>query len=414
MKTLKKFAVMIVCAVLMCGCNTEEKDESMPDRLSKMRSGSVIPVQAESEEESGYIPLNYDVQKGMWISYIDLAPMLEVDSDDEFRQNFTEVCENIVSLGCNTVYVHVRPFGDALYRSELYPTSSYVPLENGQPLFDPLEIICETAHNYELSVHAWINPLRCQSESFFENVDDSFQTKEWYNENSDKIQSVENSGNMWLNPAYPEVRSLIAEGAAEIAENYNIDGIHYDDYFYPTTEKSFDEQCYAQMAQGESLSNWRLDNISEMCSEIYSAVKSVDERIEVGISPQGNIENNYDFMYADVRKWCEDDRYCDYILPQIYFGFNNSVKPFEQTLQDWLDIAEQGDVKLVIGLGAYKIGEESEFTDNEGIIAQQAEMALKKCQGIALYTYSSLFVPDYELVNRTEAEIQYIAIILGT
>lgn len=412
LKRLKKLAVLILCAALMCGCNSEKNNDSKSDRLSQMRSGSVVPVQAETQQESGYVPLNYEVQKGMWLSYIDLAPMLEVGSEEEFRGNYTEACENIVSVGCNTVYVHVRPFGDALYSSELYPVSSYVPLENGQPLFDPLGVICEISHDFELSVHAWINPLRCQSESFFENMASSYQTKEWYDENSDKIQSVENSGNLWLNPAYPEVRGLIAEGAAEIAENYQVDGIHYDDYFYPTTEKSFDEQCYAQMAQGQTLSSWRLDNISEMCREIYSAVKSVDERIEVGISPQGNIENNYDFMYADVREWCAGTGYCDYILPQIYFGFNNSVKPFEQTLQDWSDIAAQGEVRLIIGLGVYKIGEESEFTDNQGIIARQAEIALDKCQGTALYAYNSMFEPDYDLVNRMETEIQYVAQVL--
>lgn len=412
MKRLKKIAVLVLCAVLMCGCNSGEKNESKTDRLSHMRSGSVVPVQAETEQNSGYVPLNYEVQKGMWLSYIDLAPMLEVNSEEEFRNNFTEACENIISVGCNTVYVHVRPFGDALYYSELYPASSYIPLENGQPLFDPLEIICEIAHDFQLSVHAWINPLRCQSESYFENMDSSYLTKKWYDEHSDKIQSVKNSGNLWLNPAYPEVRQLIADGAAEIAGNYQVDGIHYDDYFYPTTEKSFDEQCYAQMSQGQTLSSWRLDNISEMCREIYSAVKSVDESIEVGISPQGNIENNYDFMYADVRKWCLDTGYCDYILPQIYFGFNNSVKPFEQTLQDWTEISSQGEVRLIIGLAAYKIGEESEFTDNEGIIAQQAEISLECCQGAALYTYNSLFEPNAELVNRMETEIQYVAQVL--
>ncbi len=412
MKRIKKTAVLILCAVLMCGCNSEEKDESKSDRLSYMKSGSVIPVQSETQQDNGYVPLNYEIQKGMWLSYIDLAPMLEVSSEEEFRDNFTEACENIVSVGCNTVYVHVRPFGDALYYSELFPASAYLPLANGKPLFDPLEVICEISHDFELSVHAWINPLRCQSESCFEDLDNYYQTKEWYDENSDKIQSVENSGNLWLNPAYPEVRQLIAEGAEEIAENYEIDGIHYDDYFYPTTETSFDEECYVQMAQGQSLSNWRLDNISEMCREIYSAVKSVDERIEVGISPQGNIENNYDFMYADIRKWCEDTGYCDYILPQIYFGFNNSVKPFEQTLRDWSDIASQGEVRLIIGLAVYKIGEESEFTDNQGIIARQAEMALCECQGVALYAYNNMFEVDSDLVNRMETEIQYVAQIL--
>ena len=123
---------------------------------------------------------------------------------------------------------------------------------------------------------------------------------------------------------------------------------------------------------------------------IYSAVKAVDEDIEVGISPQGNIENNYQYLYADVERWLTEDGYCDCMIPQIYYGYDNTVKPYLETLNTWRAIDK--DKKLVIGLAVYKIGSEDEFTDNAGIICRQAEDALTAdCQGYALYNYISLF-----------------------
>lgn len=410
---MRKFAAIMLCCVLLCGCNSDnDTDNEVSDRLENMRSASVMPVvqdKIECQDDNIDNTLNYDFQKGIWLSYIDLAPMLFC-GEESFKREFKQACEKITELGFNTIYVHARPFGDALYSSELYPASNYISQTNDKADFDMLEIVCDTAHEYELSVHAWINPLRCQTAEEFENIDDSFLTKKWYSEKNDYLQSVEGSINLWLNPAYDEVRELIACGAAEIAENYNVDGIHYDDYFYPTTDESFDNECYAAMSDGEDLDSWRMDNISEMCAEIYSAVKAVNENIQVGISPQGNIENNYEFMYADVKKWCADEGYCDYILPQIYFGYENSVKPFTLTLQDWCEITMEGDVELVIGLGAYKIGDEQEFTDTVGIIAQQIEdvFSNENCSGAAVYTYNSLFSPDSQLSARINKECESI------
>lgn len=122
--------------------------------------------------------LNYTVQKAIWISYIDLADMLTGKSAEEFRVNFSQACENALSIGCNTLYVHVRPFGDAIYDSELYPASRYITGVAGeQGGFDPLDIMIQTAHDKGLSFHAWINPLRCENEECFQNYDDSFLLK---------------------------------------------------------------------------------------------------------------------------------------------------------------------------------------------------------------------------------------------
>lgn len=140
----------------------------------------MIPVCGEknyTDVETSH-KLNYTVQKAIWISYIDLADMLTGKSAEEFRENFSQACENALNIGCNTLYVHVRPFGDAIYDSELYPASRYITGVAGeQGGFDPLDIMIQTAHDKGLSFHAWINPLRCENEECFQTYDSSFLLK---------------------------------------------------------------------------------------------------------------------------------------------------------------------------------------------------------------------------------------------
>ena len=396
---MKKFILATV--IMLTGCTADIPNDTI--NYERIRTPSpmfqTIPNEQNIPNENEcYSPLKFDRRKAIWLSYIDLAPMLSADNADDFSLAFDSACSDITELGCNTIYVHVRPFGDALYDSVLFPPSEYLCGD-----YDPLEIICDTAHSYGLSVHAWINPLRLQTADKLADFTD-FKASEWFINGDDKVSFIDNDGHLWLNPAYSEVRDLISEGAYEIAESYDIDGIHYDDYFYPTTDSDFDAKCFAETGADSSLDEWRRDNISKMCHEIYESVKSVDSRIEVSISPQGNMENNYHKLYADVKKWISEEGYCDRVIPQIYFGYNNTVKAFISTLDEWQQICESGNVALDIGLAVYKIGSEEEFTDNTGIIARQIGDC-NSCQGISLYSYSSLFGEnrnDERIINERE------------
>lgn len=122
----------------------------------------------------------------------------------------------------------------------------------------------------------------------------------------------------YLNPGYSESNELISAGVKEIVCNYDVDGIHIDDYFYPTTNASFDKDAFSASGYS-SLSAFRTDNCTKTVKALYSAVKETNSTALFGIAPQGNIQNNYDFMYADVRTWCAGRDYIDYIMPQIYF-----------------------------------------------------------------------------------------------
>lgn len=382
---------------------------------------------ATRREEPVVVPatngaLNYDEVRGIWISYLEYSELLTGKSESVFRDNISEAFDNCVELGLNTVYVHARSHGDAYYDSELFPWSRYVSGSmNAAPSFDPLEIMVEEAHERDISIHAWINPLRLCSSSDMKNYGDHI-VSDW---NKDSKTSgryvVEVNGTYYLNPAYDEVIELICDGAEEILLNYDVDGLHIDDYFYPTTDASFDSEAFK--ASGDSyLSDFRFDNCDELVSALYDTVKSANADALFSVSVQGSIENNYNQLYADVEKWCSYDGYLDYIVPQIYYGFDNSTQPYSECLSRWEEICAAGGVPLVVGLTVSKIGYEDvwagegefEWIEDRSILARQLMEAME-CRsygGVSLYSYRSIYSAAAEVKSQVWDEIEEFTALL--
>lgn len=385
---------------------------------TEIQTVSASQTNGKKQEKSSYSALNFDEQKGFWITYLEYASILRNKSEKSFRNSISEYFDNISNLGFNTVYVQVRAFGDAYYDSELFPSGEQFDGTIGTAnRFDALQVMIECAHNRGISVHAWVNPMRTMTTSQIEKLDDSYTIKKWYN--SKRGDYIVKSGDRWyLNPAYDEVTDLIAAGITEIAANYKVDGIQIDDYFYPTTDKSFDSAVYAKMGNGTSLSDWRIANVNKMVKKLYKSVHSANDTVVFGISPQGSVENNYGELYADVRKWCSESGYCDYILPQVYFGFDNAALPYADVIALWNGMVKSSDVKLVIGLAAYKVGAEDgyagsgkrEWLENSDILARQMKLAesLGNYGGVALYRYDSVFNPTSDVAAQVSKEIKNI------
>ncbi len=418
MRLISKLLIIIMC-IALAGCsygegNTEIETSTTPFQY---KSSPVPFLYNTKNEQKQDVPVKkvvkYDNVKAIWLSYIDISPMLTGKTEQQFTLAFTNACKNISELGCNTIFVHIRPFGDALYSSDIYPASRLITGKAGQiGAFDPLSVMINVAHSYKLSIHGWINPLRLETQECFANYDSRYLTKRWFERKNGYVCSVEGDKHLWLNPGYSEVRQLIADGAAEMVKKYDIDGIHYDDYFYPTTAESFDKACFASAGHGKTLSVWRLENISDMVKRIYDAVKSVNSEAVVGVSPQGNLDNNYRYMYADMKKWGSTKGFVDYICPQIYFGYNNPVKPFIPTLKEWESVVTEPAVSLYIGLAVYKIeGGEDEFVNTEGIIARQiADIGNSdKCKGFCLYAYCNTFADSERARKELDSTKQQIS-----
>ena len=367
----------------------------------------------KTETGSGRVIINYSQQKAMWVSLFELESMMKGQSESQFRYNFEQLCRNCSSLGINTLYVHARGLGDAFYESKLFPWSEYASGKVGRsPGYDPFKIITQTAHSYDLSVHAWINPFRCGTPSEMSATPDGYLIKQWYNDPDRYLEFVSYSefyGKYWLNPGIGSVRSLSAKGVKELVSGYDIDGIHIDDYFYPTEETWFDEATYRNyyMAGGKlSLRDWRLWNCTQTVKSIYDTVKAENSALVFGIAPQGNYENNYNYMFADVALWLSQPGYCDYLAPQIYFGYENPWKPFANTLAQWASLPRDSSVQLVIGIAAANMELKEEYYNDVGIIARQIKDSFSYGAGTAIYRYDSLFAPaegyGYRAARETE------------
>ena len=368
-----------------------------------------------------YSALNYREQKGIWISYLEYDSIMKNKSESSFRNTIAAYFDNVKALDFNTVYVQARAHGDAYYDSELYPSGDRFNGTMGtSESYDALQIMIEEAHARGLSVHAWINPMRLMTDTQIKGLSDSCKISQWYNNSeTNGTYIVKHSGRWYFNPAYSEVVEFIADGITEITANYDVDGIQIDDYFYPTTDSSFDSTAYKNSDTAMSLSDWREKNVNYMVKKLYNAVHSANPSAVFGISPQGSVENNYNLLYADVKKWCAEEGYCDYILPQVYFGFENASLPYGDTIALWSSMTTCSKVKLVIGLAGYKVGVEdtyagssgkNEWINNSDILARQMKLAaaLSNYGGVAIFRYDSVFAPASAVAEQVALEIENI------
>ena len=216
----------------------------------------------------------------------------------------------------------------------------------------------------------------------------------------DKTIGIKYEDGIYLNPAKKDARKLITDGVKEIIENYPVDGIHFDDYFYPTTDESFDKAEYNQYLKSFAserdampLSEWRKSNVNMLVAEVYKTIKEHDENIVFGISPQGNINNDLN-MGADVISWCKCIGYVDYVCPQLYYSLENPALKFEAGLDNWLKLERHQKLKLYAGLAVYKAGsdaDEGTWKLSDDILSQELRLIRENdLDGYILYDYEAV------------------------
>ncbi len=417
MKRMRTHIVLLFLgvAILLSACTKMVPEESVTQILSMDSSDE--PFNPSGPMEMSMPDLEIDMEepymKAVWLSQYDLLSLYSTEGQQRPAEHFTTlmqtVLDNIVKEGFDTVIVQIRPFGDSMYPSEYFPTSSYVSGSYGKEMiYDPFAIIVELAKERELDVHGWINPLRAMKPMDIEHIADSYIIKQWYDDetlNGDYL--VEVDGRLYLNPAYQEVRNLIVSGAREICQKYDISGIHMDDYFYPTTDASFDRIAYTAYKNDGgtlSLADFRYENINSLVRELYSTVKSEDEALLFGISPMGNLQTSYTTLYTDVYTWCKEDGYIDYICPQIYFGLEHQTHDFKTVYQTWKTIIKNENVKLVVGMtfGKAQSGVDNyagtgktEWAENKDVLKRCLEYLnnRKECQGVVFFCYQYMYDP---------------------
>ncbi|MBQ4051147.1 MAG: family 10 glycosylhydrolase [Oscillospiraceae bacterium] len=384
------------------------------------------PLPADSDVAAACVnAAKTDETRAMWIAFLDLKPILVGQSKENFSASVDEMFENCKNAGMNTVIVQVRPYGDSFYPSDFFPWSDYASGKMGEALtFDPLKIMVQKAHDMGLKIEAWVNPLRAMTETQITEVSDEYPIRQWYDSERKKEKNLfVTGGRLYLNPASSEVRDLIAAGVAEIVRNYDVDGIHIDDYFYPSgLEFTYDAAQYADyLAKGGTLSqgDWRRSLTSKMVRQIYRTIKTVDKTVTFGISPRGINSQTYELLYADVAQWVQHTGYLDYVAPQLYYGFENSTAPYSETLKEWSEMVTEDSVRLIVGLSPYKIGTEdlyagegkNEWLENDDIIARQInEMrSYENGDGVILFRYEQVFGNPSQAMEKEKSN--FIALL---
>lgn len=390
----KKIVPIIVSIIAMLSviCISSFTREKPPKKQNDINN-----IAALSSKATADTPESDEEMRGVWVSYMELSMENESSKTQKaFEDKFTEIAQKCREIGFNTLIVQVRPFCDALYKSSYYPWSHILTGTQGEnPQYDALQIMCDICKENNLKIHAWINPYRVSSN----------ETPKKLSDNNPYIKNTEigikTDNGIFLDPSNETAQQLISDGVKEIAKNYDVDGIQFDDYFYPTEDEIFDKKQYEAYIEkyGKEncmgLDNWRMQNVNTLICKVYRTIKSVDSSVEFGISPQGNIGNN-DGLYADVKSWCTCKGFADYICPQIYFSLENPALTFEDCLDSWTSLDFDENVKLYVGLGGYKAGngeyDEETWLLSDSILADEYDILRnnKSVRGFMLYSYNSL------------------------
>lgn len=307
--------------------------------------------------------------RGVWVATVENIdwPSRRDLTPEQQRREYQKMLDAHQRVGINAIFFQVRPASDAFYRSELEPWSKFLSGRQGKdPGWDPLPFLVEEAHRRGMEFHAWFNPYRASTDTSTARLAPLHPYRrhpEWF---------LRYSGKLLYNPGLPEVRAYITQVIVDVVRRYDIDGVHFDDYFYPYPEPRqviHDEAAFARYnEQNLSLADWRRRNVNQLVEQVHAAIAAEKRWVKFGISPFGVWMNSnedpegsdtrafqgHSGLYADAREWLRQG-WVDYVLPQLYWSTNFRVAAYPTLIEWWS--RNRYDRHLYIGQGAYRMME---------------------------------------------------------
>ena len=366
--------------------------------------------------------------RGVWVATIGNIDFHKHRKKTSFQKEYLEVVNNLAKNNFNTIIFQIRPMNDAFYKSELNPWSRYLSGKEGEGIsgFDPLKFMVEEAHKHKLEFHAWLNPYRVtgktplRKEAYLETL----SPKNFARKHPEFVLEVPlDDGNyqLVLNPGEPEVIKFIQDTVKEIAENYNVDAIHFDDYFYPykgigdLDKKSYVANNPEKLCPGD----WRRKNVNTMIKGVHAILKSSKRKVKFGISPfgiwanrancpEGSISKgtqSYFEQFADSRLWIKEG-WIDYIVPQLYWQFSHDVAPYAALLDWWVEVTRRSGVNLYIGQPVFRLGSAGTWKNSNEVFDQlRYNSKYKTVKGMVLFSYTSVFHPQNKCMKQGAKKI---------
>ncbi|MFI3297456.1 MAG: family 10 glycosylhydrolase [bacterium] len=308
-------------------------------------------------------------------------PQRNTFDPSEQRAQMISILDSLAALNFNTVILQARPMTDAFYESELEGWSHFLTGQQGvapSPFYDPLAFVIHEAHKRQIEVHVWLNPYRVLN---VDNIKLLSHNHIYYRQ----PQLFVKYGNQYyFNPGLDKTREYLVDVVSDIVRRYDIDAVHFDDYFYPYPIANLDfpdQRTFDNYPRGfTDKSAWRRNNVDLIIQELSTAIKKIKPWVEFGISPFGvwrNIDKdplgskttagqtNYDDLYADVRLWLEKG-WIDYVTPQLYWEIGKKAADYKELVGWWS--RNSFNSNLYIGVAPYKLTtspEEAWKTPNE-------------------------------------------------
>jgi len=344
-----------------------------------------------------------------------------------FKKEFDDIIQICQKFKLNAIFFQIRPEGDAFYPSGVNPWSEYLTGEQGlapRDGFDPLAYIISKTHQANMEFHAWLNPYRLSP---------------WKNKTATKEEGLQNlspnhyarrhpdwvfhfNGQLYLNPGVPAVTDFMVATVDEILNNYNVDAIHLDDFFYPYPYPEGDKMIQFKdvapdqdtflkyrVDQNQTISDWREANVNSLVYNLHKTIQRYNyanqKHVQFGISPFGIWASDQQAPggssthpnqlasldeYVNTKLWIEAG-WLDYVIPQIYWTFEDPLSPFAVTAKWWNDITSGTKTKLYIGLGLYLYQEDQFWQDPTEIIRQIDYIkTLPNVSGYVFFTFHNL------------------------
>jgi len=335
-----------------------------------------------------YIEKEY---RAVWVSNVANIDLPTVEDLKRYQAKVIQYFDTFVEYNLNTIFFQVRTNNDAYYYSKLNPYSRFCTGKEGkEPPFDVFAWVIKEAKKRNLAIHAWCNPYRVSYDGKL-SIDEYLATCDDLNfaKKHPEYLVLDKGGKLILNPTKTEVKQFVIASMVEIVENYDVDGIHLDDYFYPYSGLSDTVNDLAdfnnRLDKTMSLGDFRRKHVNDLIKGINDAIHQVDEKLLFGVSPFGIWRNkasdiagsntapacseSYSGQFADSLAWVKEEM-LDYIVPQIYWPFGHKIAPFGDILDWWKDQVKGTNVDLLIGHPAYRLGEKGDFENPEEIVNQ--------------------------------------------
>ncbi len=431
MKLDLKFTSLFLLYLFLWGVSPAQQLDPLASKSSAPASSPADKTQFGTEESSlsSFVKVTHTLPeiprefRGVWVATVANIdwPVSGTDSWEKQKKDYLALLDYYKGLHFNAVIVQIRTSGDALYPTKLAPWSKYLTGQQGtapKTQENPLNWMIDAAHQRGLEFHAWLNPYRATMDLNTAGLNpnhDFHKHRKW----------MLKYGSKWYyDPGLPEVKTHLLQIIDEVVENYDIDAIHFDDYFYPYREPNVefpDQASYAAYKKpGQSKDDWRRQNVDQLILALSETIKNKKPWVQFGISPFGVWRNqskdpkgsptqagqtNYDDLFADVILWMKNG-WIDYLIPQLYWSMEHRLAS-HRVLADWWSNNSYG-VPVYLGNGPYKIREDSDaaWKEPKELITQvHYGRTLPQIQGNAFFSARSIYTKNQDIAQLLKKEV---------